>query len=638
MDHDLERQGLAWQTGVWDQMSDVYAREIDQRFAPVVAAVLARANLVPGERALDLGTGTGAVAEPAARAVGPRGEVVGIDISAAMLALARQRAEALGLANFAMRRAAAKRCRRRTTPLMWCWPPSVSCMSSIAPRQCGRSRGCCGQAAAGRGGVGRAGACDIVRFQQIAGSFAPPPPVPGVGPGALADPSPLLGQLEAAGIDARVETEILGFDFPSFNAAWEALAGVTTAQLEPEQRGSPGRGPRRPVPGRRRPAPLPQHDAVRARHAPPVAMADNTGGATQQRADATLRCPSVRSELTDARPAQAPPPRRADRRLAGGPRSRRTTSTAIWRPSSTSASCASGRGSCYAERGRPSIDPVVFFKLQLVMFFEGIRSERQLIETASLNLAHRWYLGYALDEDAARPLQPDPHPPAAWASTSSSASSSRSSTSARRPGLVWGRELYFDATKVEANADLDSLVPRFYYEATAHVAELFADDAPASWPRLSQSSGADDLPAWRRPAAESIETPAESPVADPPWRLLEERRLDPHRAAPGATERTSDLAREHDRPRCHADAHRAGTALGYHDHYVVDGGKRRIILAALVTPGRCDGERADARPALAGLLPAQAPAAPGHRRHHLRHGREHRRHRGRGHPGLRAAP
>jgi transposase len=44
----------------------------------------------------------------------------------------------------------------------------------------------------------------------------------------------------------------------------------------------------------------------------------------------------------------------------------------------------------YAERGRPSIDPVVFFKLQLIMFFEGIRSERRLIETASLHLAHRW--------------------------------------------------------------------------------------------------------------------------------------------------------------------------------------------------------------------------------------------------------
>ncbi len=53
----------------------------------------------------------------------------------------------------------------------------------------------------------------------------------------------------------------------------------------------------------------------------------------------------------------------------------------------------------YAERGRPSIDPVVFFKLQLVMFFEGIRSERKLVETARLHLAHRWYLGYALDEE-----------------------------------------------------------------------------------------------------------------------------------------------------------------------------------------------------------------------------------------------
>ena len=38
----------------------------------------------------------------------------------------------------------------------------------------------------------------------------------------------------------------------------------------------------------------------------------------------------------------------------------------------------------YADRGRLSIDSVVFFKLQLVMFFEGIRSERRLIETASL--------------------------------------------------------------------------------------------------------------------------------------------------------------------------------------------------------------------------------------------------------------
>src|SRR3990170_8251163 len=54
--------------------------------------------------------------------------------------------------------------------------------------------------------------------------------------------------------------------------------------------------------------------------------------------------------------------------------------------------------SFYSDIGRPSIDPVVFFKLQLIAFFEGIRSERQLMETVSVNVAHRWYIGYDLTE------------------------------------------------------------------------------------------------------------------------------------------------------------------------------------------------------------------------------------------------
>src|SRR3989304_6030597 len=52
----------------------------------------------------------------------------------------------------------------------------------------------------------------------------------------------------------------------------------------------------------------------------------------------------------------------------------------------------------YEEMGRPSIDPVVFFKLHLIAFFDGITSERRLMETAQLNLAHRGSLGYHLDE------------------------------------------------------------------------------------------------------------------------------------------------------------------------------------------------------------------------------------------------
>src|SRR5215213_6088147 len=128
----------------------------------------------------------------------------------------------------------------------------------------------------------------------------------------------------------------------------------------------------------------------------------------------------------------------------------------------------------YAERGRPSIDPVVFFKLQLVMFFEGLRSERQLIATASLNLAHRWYLGYALDEDL-----PD-HSSLTRIRQRLGIDSfqrffERIVDLCQAAGLVWGQEFYVDATKVAANADRDSLVPRFYHEAKTHVANLFTD-------------------------------------------------------------------------------------------------------------------------------------------------------------------
>jgi transposase len=52
----------------------------------------------------------------------------------------------------------------------------------------------------------------------------------------------------------------------------------------------------------------------------------------------------------------------------------------------------------YAPTGRPSVDPQVFFRLQLVMFFEDIRSERQLMEVAADRLSIRWFLGYDLHE------------------------------------------------------------------------------------------------------------------------------------------------------------------------------------------------------------------------------------------------
>ena len=165
------------------------------------------------------------------------------------------------------------------------------------------------------------------------------------------------------------------------------------------------------------------------------------------------------------------------------------------------------------------------------MFFEGIRSECQLIATASLNLADRYYLGYAPDE--ALPNH-------------SSLTRIRQRLGidvfqrffeqvvdlCQEAGQVWGKELYFDATKVEANAGIPSLIPRFYYDATTHVADLFVGDSP----RRRQSQRRQTTCPKASCGCRSRSTPRASSGDDPPWRLLEARRLDPHRPPTAATD------------------------------------------------------------------------------------------------------
>ena len=61
--------------------------------------LLGYAGLRPGEKVLDVATGTGLVALPAARLVLPSGFVTGIDLSDGMLSKARENAAELGLTN-----------------------------------------------------------------------------------------------------------------------------------------------------------------------------------------------------------------------------------------------------------------------------------------------------------------------------------------------------------------------------------------------------------------------------------------------------------------------------------------------------------------------------------------------------------
>ena len=50
----------------------------------------------------------------------------------------------------------------------------------------------------------------------------------------------------------------------------------------------------------------------------------------------------------------------------------------------------------YPANGRPSVDPVSMFKMLLVGYLYGIKSERRLVQEVQLNIAYRWFCGFEL--------------------------------------------------------------------------------------------------------------------------------------------------------------------------------------------------------------------------------------------------
>jgi hypothetical protein len=126
------------------------------------------------------------------------------------------------------------------------------------------------------------------------------------------------------------------------------------------------------------------------------------------------------------------------------------------------------------------------------------------------------------------------------------------------------------------------------HDATTHVVGLFAadpapdehDDDPADPPAGEEGvsrEGVVHLPLGVLPAVAASEQV-------PRRKLLEERRLAPNRPAVGSYRRTTDFRVSTTDPDATPMCSGTETALGYHDHYIVDGGKARIVPAGLVTP------------------------------------------------------
>jgi len=167
--------------------------------------------------------------------------------------------------------------------------------------------------------------------------------------------------------------------------------------------------------------------------------------------------------------------------------------------------------------------------------------------------------------------------------------------------LVWGRELYIDSTQVNANADLDSLTPRFAVEARAaiqsHLAALFSEEESHQEPQtaVAQVVAAPPESTVTREMMCVMPTPLPIPLSQAKQEELAQDNAGRHdwiaqegqqqREVHGLYQRTADFKVSSTDPDATPMRLKGGgTHLGYHVHYVVGGGKARVILQALVTP------------------------------------------------------
>jgi len=212
----------------------------------------------------------------------------------------------------------------------------------------------------------------------------------------------------------------------------------------------------------------------------------------------------------------------------------------------------------YSHTGRPSVDPVVLFKMLLIGYLYGITSERRLARELSLNLGYRWFLGYDFD-------QPTPDHSvlskarARFGPEVFETFFRRSIDLCREAGLLEEGPVYVDSTLIQASAAVDSMVRK----------------EDRAQPPLSIEEYVQRLYTENEPATED-----EGPPPRPGPSL---RR---HRGSPSRYPRPNqELQSTTDPEATLVNRPEFGRHLAYKAHVAVAGRRGQVITAAVATTG-----------------------------------------------------
>jgi transposase len=112
---------------------------------------------------------------------------------------------------------------------------------------------------------------------------------------------------------------------------------------------------------------------------------------------------------------------------------------------------------CYGKNGNESVAPEVILKMMFLLFFDDIKSERELMEVIGERLDYLWFLDYGLDKKI-----PDhsvlSKARVRWGKEVFESLFVRTVAQCVTAGLVDGGKIHVDASLVEADASRDSVI------------------------------------------------------------------------------------------------------------------------------------------------------------------------------------